>query len=138
MKQDYEAGFRAGMELAEEERRTAEKKNSMIAPETPHSGGSGSVALGTESSAPAGRACALRSSATAITEQLSACEDRVERAGYNMRNLSGLVALAIDSQLLDEDERNAFAYIYQALQEVADVLDETVAMLLKTRTEVAS
>ena len=101
MKQDYEAGFRAGMELAEEERRAAEKKDN-------------------------------------ITEQLSECEDRVERAGYNMRNLSGLVALAIDSQLLDEDERNAFAYIYQALQEVADVLDETVAMLLKTRTEVAS
>lgn len=101
MKQDYEAGFRVGMELAEEERRTAEKKNN-------------------------------------ITEQLSACEDRVERAGHNMRNLSGLVALAIDSQLLDEDERNAFAYIYQALQETVEALDETVAMLLKTRSEVAS
>lgn len=101
MKQDYEAGFRAGMELAEEERRTAEKKNNII-------------------------------------EQLSECEGRVEQAGYNMRNLSGLVALAIDSQLLDKDERNAFAYIYQALQETVEALDETVAMLLKTRSEVAS
>ena len=98
MKQNYEAGFRAGMELAEGERRAAEKKSSII-------------------------------------EQLSECEGRVEQAEYNMRNLSGLVALAIDNKLLEEDERNAFAYIYQALQETVEALNETVAMLLKIKTE---